>query len=106
MCKKDDSTTGKPQPEVRCPWCGMGTLHVHYVPFPKEEGVEGGFNQVDCSECMARVQVGVNEERAMLPFVALYQMLDSLQDLEKLSTAVQSALREFGDSYQTEPKNG
>lgn len=104
MCEKNDSTTDKPPLQVRCPWCGTGTLYVHFVPFPAEERTDGGFNQIDCTECMATVKVGVTEERAMLPFVALYQMLDSFNGLEKLSSAILSALDEFADSYQTEPK--
>jgi len=94
MCQENDSAASRQQLEARCFWCGIGILTVRDVSSDGEHPPAAGFvaSQINCSHCNAQVSVGVGKERAMLPFVTLMQLLDSLRDLEMHCSTVQSVL--------------
>lgn len=104
MSQEGESVTNKQRLEARCPWCGFGTLTVQNISSDGEHRPAPGYvlSEISCSHCTASVTVNVNAERAMLPFVALIQVLDAWHKLGEASADVQDALREYDEYLQAE----
>ena len=104
MCQENDSAVSRQRLEARCTWCGIGILTVRDVSSDGEHPSVAGFvaSEITCSHCNARVSVGVGKERAMLPFVSLIQILDSLHELDRSGSEVLAIFREYEEYRQAE----
>jgi len=97
MCDHNDSG----RRAVRCPWCGSGTLTAHDISVGSHVT-----SQISCSYCRVIVEVDVNCERAMLPFLAINDLLNCLPSLDALGAALQQMLGIIGDSRQEDADSG